>query len=743
MGSSNKKTTVGYKYYWDIHSGLGRGPVDELVEITADNRIVLATREKQITSNTTVYIDKPDLFGGTDVSGEGGIQGQLDIMFGERDQVPGSLLKGLLSGLIPGFRGIVSTCFSGMVSAYSASPKPWSFRVRRVVKGWDNGMIWYPEKALIRLRNDAASLDTSLSAEETDNLRTIHAMNPAHILMEAAVSRDWGRGLTIDDLNLSSYKKMADTLFSENFGLCFRYNRQDNLDDFIQKILDHIGGIQYVDMRTGKLTVALIRNDYNADEIPLFNYENGILNIQDTDSSGGDSAPNEILVKYHDPVTNTNISVRAQNLASIQSVGLISQTKDYPAIPVQDLACRVAQRDLETGTAGIKRFVLMMDRRAGDLLPASVFRISLQDRQIENMVVRVGSVSENEDGSLTVKVIQDVFGLPATVYSSGQPPAQWAPPDFETLPIVDQQVIETPRYLMASELTSADLNMVQMEDCGVMILASAPSPTSICYQIESRSQGQEFSRYGSGDWEPIETLVGDIGLTDTTIKIAGQLSTALPGCGLLINEEIMRIDAVDTINSLLKVGRGCADTIPQPHGSGARIWILNDYAESDNVVYLPGETVDVRLLTVTSAGMLDPSIATLSTLIMKQRQARPYPPGFVRINGEILSKETLIMTVPFSIRWAHRDRLTQADNLVAHSEGDTGPENGTTYRIRLLKGGIQKRIIKIHGNVFSYPDEEVPASGESFDLIELYSIRDDLESWQRYTINADINTTTV
>ncbi|SUB36593.1 Uncharacterised protein [Pasteurella multocida] len=30
--------TVGYRYYWDIQSGIGRGPVDEIVEIRVDDK---------------------------------------------------------------------------------------------------------------------------------------------------------------------------------------------------------------------------------------------------------------------------------------------------------------------------------------------------------------------------------------------------------------------------------------------------------------------------------------------------------------------------------------------------------------------------------------------------------------------------------------------------------------------------------------------------------------------------------
>ncbi|HBI6270399.1 TPA: hypothetical protein K8N54_005159, partial [Serratia marcescens] len=78
-GKGSKKVTVGYRYSWDIHSGLGRGPVNEIVAISADKKTVFAGIEGQLSGNTSVYIDQPNLFGGEDTGGEGGIQGTLDV----------------------------------------------------------------------------------------------------------------------------------------------------------------------------------------------------------------------------------------------------------------------------------------------------------------------------------------------------------------------------------------------------------------------------------------------------------------------------------------------------------------------------------------------------------------------------------------------------------------------------------------------------------------------------------------
>jgi len=737
MGSKKKKITVGYRYFMDIQAGLGRGPVNEIVSINADDKIIIAGTAGEISGDKQIYIDKPDLFGGTDTSGEGGIRGWLEIAMGNADQTPSERVKGLLSGLVPGFRGMVTTFFSGMIGAYSASPKPWLYRVRRSTRGWDGGVVWYPEKATIILRNDEATLsDTSLSEEQADNLRTIHAMNGAHILVECATNRDWGRGLGLSQLDLGTYTASADTLFNEAFGLCFRYNRQDNLDTFVQQVLDHIGAVQYGDLQTGKLCLKLIRNDYKPDELPLFNYDNGILSVQDDDASAADIAANEIVLTWHDPVTNTDSEVRAQNLGSIQSgVGLISESVSYKAIPTHSLAARVVERDLEAGAAGLTRLTLRFDRRGGVLTPAACFRLSLEDRGIDNMIMRVGKISENDDGSLTVVVVQDVFGLPATSYSSGQQPSEWTPPDVQPRPVTEQRAIELPYTTLAASVGPADLATLA-DDAGYTgVMAVQPQSAAINYQLQSNA-GAGWTGEQSGDWTPAALLLADADRLSDSLRVVvdGLTGSITPGDGIMINDEILRIDAINNANSTLTVGRGCADTVPQTHKAGSRVWFYDGLIESDMAEYSTGEEVAVRLLTRTAAGTLAPALATPAAVVMQSRQARPYPPADIRANG--VQTLTIKHGEAFTLTWAHRNRVIQSNNLVSHDEPSVSPEAGTAYPVRMYKGDSLVRELVMTGSSWNYPDPANP-TWEDFDSVTIFARRDGIESRQGYQLDVE------
>ncbi|WP_188240178.1 phage tail protein, partial [Serratia marcescens] len=662
-GKGSKKVTVGYRYSWDIQAGIGRGPVNEIVAISADKKTVFAGTPGQVAGNTSLYIDKPNLFGGEDTGGEGGIQGTLEVMMGGPDQVPSPSLLTLLTGLVPGFRGLVTTFFSGLVSCYSASPKPWSYRVRRTTQGWD-GPVWYPEKALILLQNTEGQLDdeADLTAEQIANLRAIHAMNPAHILVECALNRDWGRGLVLGDLDIDSYRIAADRLYDEGFGLCFRYNRQDDINTFVQQVLDHIGAAQYGDLSTGKLTLKLLRDDYDPNTLPLFTYDNGIVGVQDDDSTSADAAPNEIVVTYRDPVTNSEGEVRAQNLGAIQNVGLISESVEYKAVPTHALGARLAQRDLETRAAGLTRLIINFDRRGGVLTPAGVFRISLPERNIGNMVMRVGKIEEQDTGELKVTAIQDVFGMPSTSYSSGEQGSTWSPPDKTARPVTDSQLLELPYIVLAATVGPAELAAIPPEAGYLGVMASAPSSASINYLLQTRADGVNWRGNLNGDWTPAVTLTQPAGRFDTTFKAS---LTTLPavGAGAIIGDEIVRIDAADLATGTLTVGRGCADTLPVGHLAGAQLRFFQDAIESDGLEYLEGETVDVRLLTRTAQETLAAGAAPVNHLTLQARQAKPYLPANIRLNDEPYP----LVAEPaaeYILTWSHRDRQLQADRLI-------------------------------------------------------------------------------
>ncbi|ALN64557.1 hypothetical protein GLA29479_3706 [Lysobacter antibioticus] len=712
MGSS-KKQTVGHRYLFGLHMGLSRGPLDELVEIRVGDR---EAWKGSVTKTSRFFINKPDLFGGD--KGEGGIKGWLDVLMGEAAQAVLPALGALHGVPTPAFRNVTTQYFDGQIAANNPYPKPWKMRVRRALAGWD-GAPWYPEKAVIWLANGA-----------------IRAMNPAHILVECLTNRDWGRGLDRGVLDEPSYRAAADTLHAEGFGLCLRWNRQSPIADFMQVVIDHVGAAQYTDRSTGRLTLKLLRDDYRIEDLPVFDYESGLLAIEEDEGAAQDGAINQLIVTWYDPIKDEERQIRVEDLAGIQAAGgVASSTTDYKGLPTAELAGRVGMRDLTVACSGLKRLKLRFDRRGGLLAPGGVFRVREPFRGLDNLVLRVGTFDDGKlaEGAITVAAVQDVFGLPTTAYLEPQPPV-WMPPDRIPQPSPNRRLIEASYRDLASMLNATELAAVPVDAGAVLAVAEQAGGLALNYVLTTRVGSGEFSEAGVGDWCPTAVLAEAMTATTVAMQLAAGrgLDQITAGTAALVEDEIVRVVAIDPQAQSATLARGCADTVPVSHAAGARIWFYDDFAANDPTDYSVGETVQAKLLTRTSSAQLDPALAPVDTGKLAQRQARPYPPGDLKLNG---LRYPPSIDGDLVVSWVHRDRKLQADQLVDHGQGSIGPEAGATYVLRLLDdiaGSVLDSPMAMAGTSYA-----APLKGAFRLRAEVGSIRDSLTSWQRATHTFD------
>lgn len=532
-GRGGGSGTIGYKYYFTIHMGLGRGPVDEIVECRVADKLAW---QGSVTESGYEEIVQPKLFGGD--KKEGGIDGTFKVMMGEPDQVVDDpkLLDILTAGAIPGFRRMVTIVYDGLISAMNPYPKKWAWRVRRAVKGWD-GPVFAPEFAQITLGGDppapyippevperpkisdypstgvgrityhlaksrwdrqmAAYRRAIGMASVAEPNKQILAMNPAHIIFECLTNREWGRGLDRSVIDQDSFVAAAITLYGEGFGMCIRWSRSDTIDAFVQHILDTIGATLYSNRSTALLTLKLIRGNYVRSELPLYTTATGLLEITEATASTNSDALNEVIINYRDPVTNEQRSVRAQNLASLQSANgaFQSKTVTYKGIPTPELAMRVAQRDLRAASEGIRRFKFTMDRRGWKINPGDVIRIEDPLRKIADTVVRVARIEDGTllNGKITITATQDVFSLPATTFTE-QEPDRYTPPNQNPC-IGEHKVFEVPYFMLVRTMSAADFQQVTPTSAYVGTVAEQGSPVNASYDIAVRT-----SQVTPDDW---------------------------------------------------------------------------------------------------------------------------------------------------------------------------------------------------------------------------------------------------
>ncbi|UYZ84275.1 LamG domain-containing protein [Entomomonas sp. E2T0] len=663
MGGKSKKQVIGYWYGATMHMGVGLAS-DEIYLIKVGGKTAWSG---SIKTNSTVSINNPNLFGGE--KAEGGIVGTLSALFGGADQPRHSLLAATFGAAIPAFRGFVSLVFDGWLCAMNPYPKTWEIGHRRIFAKWPNENPWYPEKALISLANGQ-----------------IHAMNPAHMLYESYISDSWGAGEARATMDDTAFKAAADTLYNEGFGLCIEWKITDELAKFRDTICDHIGARLDTHPLTGLTTITLIRDNYNLDELPVFTEDTGLLELK-FDSSNNTEVPSQVIVKYTDAITFAECSVMANNPAIAQAQGGRSvETVDYLATPTGELATRLAYRDLKAKNSSLKRCTIKLDRRASGIVNGQPFRIKTLKR-VNNIdiVVRAEKITEKfiTDGAITMSCLQDVWGLPKIAFNpTPENPGQEQP--LPPAPITKRLLIEAPYRELAGVIDPANLQLVDNTAAFYFVVADSPNNSCRSYNLLSRVKGAtSFNQVDDlGAWCPTATLATDIDYLTKTISIDDYslLEDVEIGTAAIINSEIVRIDGIDLVNKQLLIARGCADTVPIKHNKAAVIWFYDGYETIDPAEYNTGLIVEAKLLSNTGTEQLEESAAPLETITLQSRQAKPYPPANVKING--ISYPSSVTTNPINISWVERNRLLQADQLIDTTVGDIAAEDGTTYNLR-------------------------------------------------------------
>lgn len=146
MSGGSKSQVVGYWYRILGHYGLSKGPVDAFLELRGGDRTAW---KGLLTSSGRIRVAAANLWGGK--KSEGGLDGEMDLMFGEADQAPNDYLAAHL-GEQSAYRGKFTAVWrGGRYGAMNPYPKTLSFKFRRILQGWDDDTPWYPEKAPIPL----------------------------------------------------------------------------------------------------------------------------------------------------------------------------------------------------------------------------------------------------------------------------------------------------------------------------------------------------------------------------------------------------------------------------------------------------------------------------------------------------------------------------------------------------------------------------------------------------------------
>ena len=475
-------------------------------------------------------------------------------------------------------------------------------------------------------------------------------MNPAHIIQECLTNKDWGLGHTVSDIG-PSFASAADALFFERFGLSLLWQRESTIEDFIADVLKHIDAYLYVDRRSGRWELRLIRADYDPETLPVFD-ETNVVDWGELGRREAADLVNSVTVKFSDARTDQTGSVSVTDTALVQDLGqVISATVDYPGVRFQSLAVRVAERDLHALSAPILSGEITVSRLGATLGPGDVIMLANPRRGLEGVVVRIVEIDHGDGraNGVRLRIAEDVFALGKTALVGGEssdPVSLILPPK----PLSRRWVAEAPYWLLVQELGHAQADALLGDDPDAGAIAAAgerPSPDALSAQVWSDS-GAGYTLEEAVEFVPTALLVSDVSDDPAECVLAVGSWTGLGDLAIgtlaAIGDELVRIDGVSA--TALTVGRGCLDTVPQAHTAGTPVICWQQLANASEAGFAAGETVTVKMLPETGFGTLPLAQAPEDAVTLASRAIRPLPPGDLRGNGMSVVNPNLLNLGP-------------------------------------------------------------------------------------------------
>lgn len=229
-------------------------------------------------------------------------------------------------------------------------------------------------------------------------------------------------GLDKNVLDESSFINAAQTLKSEALGVSFIMSKPQEAKEWVQEILRTIDGVLCINPSTGKLTLRLLRDNYNEKDLKLIN-ESNIANLK-FKRKAWDEAYSRVTVKYTQRGSFSEASVSAINSATRQTLGFERAfSVEYMSITNASNANKVLtrlMRKLSYPLANL-RFEVSSDEfkslMVGDVLLFSNSALGVVDMPVR--VLNLGS-DKSDSGALSVEACEDVFALKNITITSVQ-----------------------------------------------------------------------------------------------------------------------------------------------------------------------------------------------------------------------------------------------------------------------------------------------------------------------------------
>lgn len=722
-GSSYRRVV---DYFMSMHYGVCWGPVDAILEIKIKESVAWSG---EMTESGTISLNLPDLFGGDEK--EGGVRGDVDILFGQSDQVLSDSVAsrfGRTSATMPGFRGALTLFFRGATDA--------------------EGFMWcqnnpYLPAASVLLRRTPKGLSTGISliTRTTDEGVVTKDANPVHMIYECYTNTDWALGWSSALFKADEWEEVAQTIYDEGFGISMLWTEQMAVEDFVAEIQDHIQAIIREDPATGLLGIKLVRGDYDLDDCYEFNVSN--CELVNPERRALENTTNEIIVSYTDPVSEKESTITVQDLGNIAAQGtIISETRNYYGIRNPDLAMEVAARDLASSAYPLFSAQIRTDRRGRKVLPGDVVRLVWPEAGIERMACRVIDVDRGvySDGAVVLSVIEDIFGLDQAVFSKPVT-TLWTGVTVDPVPVGESAFLTLPYPI----LVQRGLVVPAYPSVWVGALAQAGDAAAYKFTLTTASLlpdgSLDYANQTNKLFTPVAELAASLVVEATSTLTPTEIG-AFPSDVTLKSGDMLYLVGGDEASSELvmlvsydagewTIARGCYDTVPQVWSSGAQVWYVASATAIDNTLRSALADQSYWLRPVTISGTLAIEDAVEVVFTPGERPHLPFRPSNLRINGDVGFGTYTYGSLPTNvdISWSNRNRTLEDSVALMWEEATVTEEDGQTTTLKLYDylGNYMTEYEGISGASYSIPSGDLLAMNTTIEF-RAYAVRDGLES---------------
>jgi len=562
---------------------------------------------------------------------------------------------------------------------------------------------------------------------------------------ELSTSAEWIECIFTTDINLVVNTKYALVVYPVGTGTF--YWRVNTFSSFE-------GGHYESSTDYGATWTIVYTNDfmfeiYAGGNLETFN-EDDIINIEDYARPSYGEIVNQVVINWWDKIAHKSRPATAIDEALIEKEGgnLIELVQNFYGICNATLANQVAERELKLASSMLAVMRIKATRKMSHLKPNDIFRLSWSDLDITQMIVRVLEVDYGnlENNEIHLNCIEDSFSTAETIF--GDPVVTlWTNPISDPINVIDRKLIEIPYWDLCNNLeTQSIVDAYTNSDIGFIGIAAVKpvlDAFDFKYYIKYKT-GYDFIFEGWGTWCPSATINSlPMNAENIIVNLENEISLdfVVEGSYAIIDDEIVKILAVDITNNQIEIARGILDTVPTSHIAESRIYFVGSNYVPVQKEYTNGDQPKVKLLTRTANGILPEADATEITAdLFNSRMIRPYPPGNLKFNAESYPF-TINSTVhgnKIAITWNHRDRTNanQLQSLIEHTNSiNYGPEAGTTYTIKIYNANnvLKRTVTGLTGTSYDYTEAfEIADCGSIQNKLRfvIYAVKGSYNSWK-------------